>query len=70
MTYFTNKDISFIKMSAKHFGGLAGRGFNFNTDFVSFPRSFDLFVIALNACDDTDFKELEKISKFYNEIIK
>jgi hypothetical protein len=58
--YLANQKVCFIKMAAKHFGRFAGKGIDFDTNFIALPGRFNLFVIVLNARHDTHVQKLKR----------
>ena len=66
-TYLAHQNILLIEMPPEHFRRFSRDRLDLDADFFTFPGSFDLFVIALNARHNTNVEELKKKRKAWHE---
>ncbi len=61
VTYFTDKKISFVEVSAKHFRRFSGNGFDLDADLFALLGRFNLLVVAFDARNNAKVQELKKM---------
>lgn len=59
-TYLAHKEIRFIKVSTKHLRCFTWNRFNFNANLKTFASRFNLLVIALYRCNNTQIYKLQR----------
>lgn len=68
VTYFTDKKISFVEVSAKHFRRFSGNGFDLDADLFALLGRFNLLVVAFDARNNAKVQELKKWEIGFDEI--